>query len=479
MLKALCSKNMKKLITSILFVFTIYQVNAQTHLTLKECIETAIQNNLEVRQSEIQSKNNEIQYQQARLNRLPNLNASVGHGLNQGRSIDPFSNSYVNSQLGYGNYGVSAGVTLFNGGALSNAVVRDKHYMQAAQYDFQQAKDNLTIDVILAYLTVLSNEDVLTQTRNQAELSHQQVERLVVLNRDGSIPPSQLSDLQGQYAGEELAVINSKNALQASKLNLCRLMNVSYGEKMTLEKINPNLMSLYGADPEIVFQQALTSFAGIKAADFRFRGAEKAVDVARGQLWPSLRFGVNVNTNYSSAAQTSTLLSSSTSESSDFVNFGGSKYPVMRQTIAYSADNIPYTRQLTGNFFSSLGVTLNIPIFNGLEQRNRIKLAKLNVKNNELVANTAQTQLEQAIDLAYINLQTSLERSQTLEQQVQAFKTSFLAAEVGFNEGVGNSIDYLIAKNNLDRAKIQLISAQYDAVLRVRILEFYQGEIRF
>lgn len=470
---------MKKLITNILFVCTVYYANGQTHYTLKQCIETAIQNNLDVRQSDIQSKNNEIQYQQARLNRLPNLNASVGHGINQGRSIDPFTNSYVNTQLGYGNYGVSAGVTLFNGGALSNAVVRDRFYMEAAHNDFQQAKDNLTIDVILGYLTVLSNEDIVQQTINQTVLSKSQVERLKVLNRDGSIPPSQLSDLQGQYAGEELAVINAKNALQTSKLNLSRLMNISYDNQMTLEKINPNQLRLYTENPDEVFQQALKSFAGIKAADLRFKGAEKAVDVARGQLWPSLRFGVNVNTNYSSAAQSSSILSSGTVASSDFVSIAGSQYPVMRQTNTYSSETIPYTRQLTGNFFSSLGLTLNIPVFNGMEQRNRIKLAKLNVKNNEVVAKTAKTQLEQSIDLAYINLQTSLERCQTLEQQVEAFKVSFQAAEVRFNEGVGNSIDYLTAKNNFDRANIQLITAQYDAVLRANILDFYKGELNF
>lgn len=201
--------------------------------------------------------------------------------------------------------------------------------------------------------------------------------------------------------------------------------------------------------------------------------------MARGQLWPSLRFGVNVNTNYSSAAQSSSILSSGTVASSDFVTIAGSQYPVMRQTNTYSSETIPYTRQLTGNFFLSLGLTLNIPIFNGMEQRNRIKLAKLNVKNNEVVAKTAKTQLEQSIDLAYINLQTSLERCQTLEQLVKAFKASFQAAEVRFNEGVGNSIDYLTAKNNFDRANIQLITAQYDAVLRANILDFYKGELNF
>ena len=199
---------MKKLTLLIITLFLYSTGKGQATFSLKECIEIALKNNLTVTQSGIQAQNSEIQWQQARLNRLPSVNASVGHGINQGRSIDPFTNSYVNTQLGYGNYGVGAGITLFSGGALSNAVSRDRYGYEAAAMDLRQAKDNLTIEVILAYLTVLTNEEVLTQMQNQSVLTEKQVERLEVLNKDGSIPPSQLSDLQGQYAGEQLAVIN-------------------------------------------------------------------------------------------------------------------------------------------------------------------------------------------------------------------------------------------------------------------------------
>lgn len=466
---------MKKLLLFLFALFLYATGEAQHTLSLKECIETALKNNPDVTQSAIQAQTSEVQLQQSRLNRLPGVNATVGHGINQGRSIDPFTNAYVNSQLGYGNYGIGAGITLFSGGALNSAVARDRLGYEAAKMDLQQARDNLTIEVILAYLTVLTNEEVLNQVKNQSELTLKQVERLEVLNKDGSIPPSQLSDLRGQYAGEQLSVINTGNSVESSKLNLCRLMNVSYDGSMVLEKVDLSRFGLYGARPEEIYESALLHFAGIKAADFRLKSAGKAVDVARGQLWPSLRLGVNINTNYSSAARTSTLLDTRTAASSDFVQIGAEQHPVMRQVSNYSSDNIPYTRQLTGNFFSSLGLTLNIPVFNGLEQRNRVKTARLNVKSNEVAVSAAKTRLEQSIDQAAIDLKTALERSETLERQVQAFSDSFRAAEIRFNQGVGNSIDYLTAKNNLDRANINLISAQYEAVLRARILDFYKG----
>lgn len=471
---------MRKLIITLSVLFFAHHSNGQhtRTLTLTQCIDTAIQNNLAIIQADLQSKASNIQYRQAMLNRLPNLNASVGHGFNQGRSIDPFTNNYVDSRLGYGSYGLSAGIVLFNGGALNNTIAREKYNYQAADMDLQQAKNNLTINVILAYLTLLSNEDILSQTQNQSALSLQQVLRLEKMHKEGSIPPSQLSDLQGQYAGDQVAVINAKNALDLSRLNLCRLMNTPYDAGLTVARINTDKNNdIYSESAGDIFQTALKSYAGVQAADLKVLSAAKDISVEKSRRWPTLRLGANLNTNYSSAASVSTLLSSTPMASSEYVNISGNQYPVIKQSNSYSSSNIPYNRQLSGNLFSSVGITLSIPVFNNLEQHNRIKLARLTLKNAEHTSKTNKTQLEQLIDEAYINFMAATEKKRTLDKQVHAFQTSFTAAEIRFREGVGNSIDYLTAKNNLDRATINFIIARYDAVLRTKVLDFYQGKL--
>jgi outer membrane protein len=131
---------------------------------------------------------------------------------------------------------------------------------------------------------------------------------------------------------------------------------------------------------------------------------------------------------------------------------------------------------LNNNVSTFYGFTLNVPIFNALQQRNRIKQAKINLKNNELIAKTTRTQLSQSIEQAYINMTSASDRYKTLTEQVDAFKESFRAAEIRFNEGATTSIDYLIAKNNFDRANINLIAARYDYLLRTKILDYYQGK---
>ena len=163
------------ILSSLFFVSAGSIAVAQTtgKLSLKQAIETGIANNLDVSQAALRAKSSEIDWKQAKLDRYPNLNATGSTGVNQGRSIDPFTNAYINQRVAYSSYGISSGVVLFNGLTLQQTVKQTSLDYQAATMDWQQAKDNLTISIILAYLQVLANEDVLVQSNNQATLSRQ------------------------------------------------------------------------------------------------------------------------------------------------------------------------------------------------------------------------------------------------------------------------------------------------------------------
>ena len=452
--------------------------NAQTKMTLQQCIETGLANNLEVLQSQLLMQSDEINMKQAKLNLLPDLNGSANQNFSQGRSIDPYSNSPVTQAVTSSNFSLSSGVILFNGLALQNNIKQNSLAYQAAKMDWQQVKDNLTINIILAYLQVLSSEDQLTQANYQVTLSQKQVERLQLQDKEGAIKPSDLSDLKGQYAGDQLSIINTQNTLQIAKLSLCQLMNIPYSKDILLERINlDSLATNYENTPDKIYQTALQQLAFIKAVDLKKESAEKGLKVAKGQLFPTLRFGGNVTTNYSSLARQNQFINTDYAATSDSAIVNNVKYPVYRfQDNFTPLSRIGYKDQLNNNIYTSYGFSLNIPIFNALQQRNRVKLAKITLKNRELVAKTARTQLSQSIDQAYINMLSASGRNTTLQEQVNAYKESFHAAEIRFNEGVGNSIDYLTAKNNLDRANTNLINARYDFVLRMKILDYYEGK---
>lgn len=468
---------MKKnnLLVVILIAFSL-PAWTQTTMTLRECVETGIANNFDVQQRQLQAQSDEANWKQSKLNMLPDLNASAGHSFNQGRSIDPFTNSPVTQSFNSSNYSVGSGVILFNGLAIQNSIRQNSLTYQASKMDWQQEKDNLTINIILAYLEVLSSTDQLTQARSQAALSEEQVKRLEVLNKEGAIKPSDLSDLKGQYASDQLSIISTQNALESARIRLAGLMNVPYNKDLILEKIEPeSFAARYEETPDKIYETALQELALVKAAEFRRQSAARAIKVARGQLFPTLSFNGNVFTNYSSVAMQSRYINTIDKISDDYVMINGTQVPVVYKQDNFNVSKISYNDQLNNNLYTSFGFNLNIPIFNSLQQRNRIRQAKINYKRSELSVKTTKTQLSQAIDQAYINMNTAAERYRTILSQVEAFTESFRAAGIRFDSGVGNSIDYLTAKNNLDRANINLIIAKYDYVLRTKILDYYQG----
>jgi outer membrane protein len=433
---------------SLLFMLILQKnISAQTayKYNLQQCIDTALTRNIQVRQNGLLAEAAGVNLKQARANILPDLNASFDHGINQGRSIDPFTNTYVNQSVNYAGYGISSGVVLFNGLNLQNTIKQNAYAYDASRMEMQQAKDNLTLNVILAYLQVLNNEDLLSSSVRQKELSAKQLERLDILDRQGAISPAQVSDVKGQLMNDELSILNLRNSLEVSKLSLAQLMNIPYSSAMSIERFNAEeFLIAYRANSDDVYQTALQNFSLIKSVELRKRSAEYALKAAKSSLFPSLVLGGSMQTNYSSIAQSMT-------------------------------GKISYNEQIQNNIFSTINLGLRFPIFNSFRTKNNIRLADITVRNSELVEAGSKVQLRQQIEQAHLNMTNAYQRYKTLLEQVAAYTTSFKAAEARFTAGLGTTVDYLIAKNNLDRANINLISAKYDFVLRKKVLDYYQN----
>lgn len=414
---------------------------------LQQCIDTALAKNIQVKQTGLLSEAQEVNLKQARANLLPDLNATLNHGINQGRSIDPFTNTYVNQSVNYASYGIGSGVVLFNGRSLQNSVRQNAFAYDASRMELQQAKDNLTLNVILAYLQVLNSEDLVASSIKQKELSAKQLERLEILDKQGAISPAQVADVKGQLMNDELAILNLRNQLETAKLALAQLMNIPYISSITLERVNADeFLTTYASNSNEVFETALQQFSLVKSVELRKRSAEYALRSAKGTLYPTVVLNGNMQTNYSSIAQN-------------------------------AIGKIGYRDQIENNVFYTFNLGLRIPIFNSFRVKNTIRLADIAVRNSELIEENTKVQLRQQIEQAHLNMTNAYERYTTLQAQVSAYTTSFKAAEARFTAGGGTSVDYLIAKNNLDRANINLISAKYDFVLRKKVLDYYQNAV--
>lgn len=468
---------MKSFFLIVAFISYTFFATAQNKLTLKDAIEIGIKNNLAVSQSDLQMQKAGINLKQSKENMLPDLNASADHGYNYGRSIDPFSNAFINQKVGYASYGASSQVLLFNGLSLHNQIAANRLGYEASKMELQQAKDNLTINIILDYLQVLSAEDVLTQSKEQVAVTQKQVDRLAILNQSGAILPADFYDLKGQLATDQIAIVDNQNNLATAKLNLVQLLNIPYNKDLEVERMPEDNFNInYRGTPDSIYQQALQQFAQVKAARLRTESAQKNISSVKGQLFPTLSFGGNIQTNYSTVATRDYFVNTTENPSSNYVDVGNQKYPVIVQQNNYEARKINFGDQLSNNLYYTIDLGLRIPLFNSSKIRNQIKLAKIDYKNTQLVENNTKTQLQQSIERAYVNVTSSADKYKLLQNQVAAFAESFRTAEIRFNAGAITSVDYLIAKNNLNRAQNNLIIAKYDFVLREKVLDYYGGK---
>ena len=447
-------------------------------LSLKQTVEIALANNIPVKQAGLQADANEVNLKQARLNMLPDLNGNFGYGFNQGRNVDPLTNGYINQKLTSSNIGLSSGIILFNGLRLQNLVKQNNLTYEASKLDLQQAKDDLTLNVILAYLQVLSNADVLEITNAQLEVTKKQVERLTILVTEGAVANYLLAEMKGQLADEEIALINAVTALQQSKLALCQLMNIDYNENIELEQEEVEVpMAMYINSPADVYQSSLQNFSLIKSNELKIKSAEKTIRVSRSAFYPSLSLTGNLGSNYSSLAETLTPTTVTEIQTGSYVVINGNQNPVLKQQQNYSSVKTGYSKQLNNNLGTFLGLYMQIPLFNGFQARNRVKLSQISLKNTQMESDKAKLQLRQNIEQAHMNMTTSYKRYAVLAEQIKNFEESFRAAAVRFENGVINSAEYLISKNNLDRTKIYLSQSKYEYIFRTKLLDYYQGKL--
>ena len=468
---------MKKIVSFLILLFPLL-TSAQTQYTLNQCIETAYANNLQVKQANLQQQTAETNYNQAKNNKLPTVSGSYSFGINNGRSIDPFTNGYINQQLSSSNAAISASFVVYNGGRLQNTVKQNEFLLQANKADVQQEKDNLALSIMLAYLQVLNNEDVFKLANTQVDVTKKQLERLEILNKNGALQPTILYDMKAQLATDELSIINAQNALESSKLTLLQWMNQPYDKNIQLEKIEltPSVLTPYEASSKAIYDAATRHLAIIKAAELRQQSTGIGIKLAESNYYPTVSLFGQLGTNYSSAAQLLTARGTADIPTKSFVNVNSNQYAVVDRQTVYESSKINYFSQFNNNLNSYVGVNIQVPIFNAFQTKSRVALAKIQAQTAAVATDNVKRQLNQAIEQAHLNMQATYNRYVVINQQVNAFEQSFNVAEKRFTEGVIHSVDYLIVKNNLDRAKANLINARYDYLLRIKVLDFYRGK---
>ncbi|MCM4156710.1 TolC family protein [Gramella sp. AN32] len=467
---------MKKLIILLLFITT--GLNAQNTgnpgLSLEECIQLALDNNINLKRSHLQAETEKLNFRGTKSQVLPTINGSYNYAINKGRSIDPYTNDVIDQQFNYSNAGLRLSAQIFNGFELRNSIQRDRYNLEAAEAEKEATKQQLILDVTLAYFQVLNNRDLLNLAKLRLESTHQQTDRLKILNEQGEGNPADYTDIKGQLNNDQSAVIAAENQLEQSKLNLSSLLNMDSEVNVEEFQVLPE-MDKYELSTEEIYSESLENLEVFDGQRLRINAAEEDVAVSRSLYSPEISLFAQLNTNYSSLASLLNETGTQIVETGQFINIDGTNYAVQANQGQFSQQDIPYFDQLNNNLSSVAGVSVNIPIFNGFRAKRSVALKKIQLEDARLELENTKNDYLQAIKQAHADMEAAYEDYYVLQEQVNAYEESYRVNEIRFGNGVSNIVEYIISKNNLDRSRINLANARYGFLIRVRILDYYRG----
>lgn len=418
--------------------------------TFQQCLDTALQRNISLNQSRLNTDLSRITLEQSKADVFPNLSASARDGIGFGRSVNPTTNQYVERTTNSSSFSVSSGVDLFNGFQITRTILQNKMNLDAVKTDVENVRNQVTLNITTAYLQLLFQYEILKSAKNQAEATVIQVDRTQKMVNAGKVPESNLFTIRSQQATDNLAVVNAQGQLNLAKVTLEQLMEIPVTD--SFEVIIPDLVEpslLLNQTNQEIYNKALTVQPQIAGASIRTNSALLGIKISEGARYPLLYLSGGVNSNYSVASRTGT---------------------------SSSVNDSPFFPQLWNNLGESIGLNLSIPIYSNRQLKSNIERAKINALSAKLDEQNTRLQLRKTIEQSYTDLRNSIKKYEAVKEQISAAELSYQNMERKYNVGMSTAIDYLIEKNNYFQAQSNGIQAKYDYIFKSKILDFYQGK---
>ena len=417
---------------------SLFATTAQKQYTLQECIDTALENNRNIKQQALNKQQKEIAYSQARSNLLPNLNASAGQNFIFGRSIG-LDNVYQNTNSSQTSFNIGGNVTLFDGLKMKYNIDARKAEMYISEAELEKIQDDIVMSVSTAFLQVLMNKELLQIANDQIELTQINIVRLNELVNSGKIARGELYELEAQQAKEEFNQIQADNNLKLSLLDLAQIMELEDFENFDVY-VPEDIIVDEGllVSPSIIYESALVARPEIRGAQYRVESSEKEILIAKSAYYPSLSFGASMGSGY--------------------YNMNG-------------RDNAAFGTQLKNNRSTSLGFSFNIPIFNKFQIRNNVKNAQIALEYNRIEVDKTKIALRKKIEQAYYNAIGAESRWEAARKSEVASQEAYRFAEQKYENGRGTPYELSQAKSNLAKVLSDQAQAKYEYVFRLKILE--------
>ena len=438
---------MKFFLTNILAVICLIQVSAQQKWTLRECIDYAVEHNINIQQQKLAIENSEVNLNTSRNSRLPNINANASQNVNFGRSQSMATGMYEQNKSASTGFSLSSSVPVFNGMRISNEIKSNELNLKASMEGLNRAKDDISVNIALYYLDVLFKKEILKVRKEQCELTAKQVERTSAMVEAGSIPNTQLLDIKAQYANDELNVISATNDLSLSLLNLTQLLNMMDAVNFDIVEPDANMaiQDQLINQSDRIFETAVGIRPHVKEAQYRVESSETGIKIAQSYYWPSVSLGFSYNNGFNHI----------------FDN---------------SITNTSISTQLKNNQREAVGLNLNIPIFNRMQTRNQVQVARINLMNRELELEDIKLALQKEIQQAYLSATTAQTKFAATENVLIASQESYTSIEERYGLGKATVFELVESQTKLSSSRSEQLQAKYEFLFRKKILDLYEGK---
>ncbi len=464
-------------ICTMLFSALSYHANAQEVIGLQKAVDLALERNLTIKQSQFTEAFDDETYKQSKYNQLPNLTAGPQASFNFGRNIDPSTNQFINQRIFAVNGTVSTQVTLFQGGQLRNTVIQNRLLLDADKTATAKAKNDLILNVVTTYLQVLTNQDLVKAAQQQIDVSKITLDRAQKNFDVGNQTLADLSQAKATVSTSDLNYTNAENAYETSLLTLKQYMEMAPQTNIVIEKPDISKLTdvqiLYNA--EEVLKTAVAVNPDVLLAEQREKASQQGIKIAQGNYYPSVVLFGQLGSNYSDAR---TLLSGYVPNGKiDTIGFvgGNTSNVVSRPGVDPVTNKYPFFRQLSDNFNQSVGVSLQIPIFNRFTARTSVRKAKIQYENARVTSQLARNNLSKIIYQAVWDVKAAEKSYLSSQQTYQANKDAFNIIQQRYTVGLVNSLDYNTSLTNLNKSQFDMINAQYMVVFRAKVIDYYLG----
>lgn len=444
-------------------------------MNLMECVQMAVEKNINVKQSELALNDAVINKDDAKGNFFPTFNAQANHTWNIGLNQDITRGVLENKTTQYTSFGASLNVDLYNGLRNLNQLHRANLAILAGEYQLEDMKDDVRLMVANAYLQILFNTEILEVQKSQLEITRKDAERTQKMIDTGTMVKYDLLEIEATLATQEQSVIQAENNLRLSKINLAQMLLITDYENFDVVSIDVEAPfgQILFQKPRDIFEKALTHRKDIQLSMTNIAIAEKDIELAKGTLQPSLSafYGYNTRVSYADRITGDGIF---TDVPIGFVSSTGD--PVLRSVEGNKAIGpVPFGEQFERNAGHNFGLRLNIPIFNGFSARNSVERSKVNLLRSQNQLEQEKLNLENTINQAYNDAEGAFKLYEAAQKTELARRKAYEDAINRFEADVMNIFDFNQIKQRFETAASDVVRAKFDYIFKLKVLEFYFG----